>query len=195
MKLFPWLLLHPNIPKPLHNLAPRIILGDQWWFQIKSESKQKFNQCCWTCGVHKTEAKYHHWLEAHECYSLNYSTGKVEYVGTCALCHSCHNFIHDGRMQMILGQDFKTSKYFDIIDHGNRILSKWLGEKREFKSIFQGYNYFDLPQEIRDIVTQSTKKIEWINGICNWEDYHLIINGDRYERNFNSFKDWQNHKF
>ena len=44
MKTYPWLLFHPNIPKPLHGLAPRIILGENWWQTTKKEAKVKLNQ-------------------------------------------------------------------------------------------------------------------------------------------------------
>ena len=104
---FPWLLFHPNIPKPLHGLAPRIILGETWWQTTKKEAKAKLNQHCWACGIHKSSSKYHQWLEAHECYSINYGLGRVEYVGTCALCHACHNYIHDGRMLMMVELSFR----------------------------------------------------------------------------------------
>lgn len=61
MNRYPWLLLHPNIPKPLHGLAPRVIKGEKWFNQTKREAKAKLNQHCWACGVHKYDAKYHHW--------------------------------------------------------------------------------------------------------------------------------------
>ncbi|MGB5770131.1 MAG: hypothetical protein WBM32_09705, partial [Crocosphaera sp.] len=63
MNKYPWLLFHPNIPKPLHGLAPRVIKGDKWFNQTKQETKAKLNQHCWACGVHKYDAKYHRWLE------------------------------------------------------------------------------------------------------------------------------------
>jgi len=59
---------------------------------------------CWACGIHKTSAKYHRWLEAHEVYDIDYGTGRVEMKEVCALCHSCHQYIHDGRMQKLFEQ-------------------------------------------------------------------------------------------
>ena len=109
MRLFPWLLLHPNIPKPLHGLAPRAILGDSWWGEQKEKARRKSDNCCQACGVFPRQAKYHQWLETHECYSI-YANGKVEFKTCVSLCHSCHNFIHDGRMQMMV----KSGEFLEL---------------------------------------------------------------------------------
>ena len=64
MNKFPWLFHLPNIPLPLHGLAPRVIKGQKWWSDTKKEAKAKLNQHCWACGVHKYDALSHRWLEA-----------------------------------------------------------------------------------------------------------------------------------
>lgn len=59
----PDLLTHPNIPKPLHGLNPRTVMGDSWWGRRRREAYAKGKYCCWACGVHRWRAKYHRQLE------------------------------------------------------------------------------------------------------------------------------------
>lgn len=191
---FPWLLFHPNIPKPLHGLAPRIVLGEKWWNETKKEAKEKFNQHCWACGIHKNKATYHNWLEAHECYSINYSIGQVKYVGTCALCHACHNYIHDGRMQILTNKgDFELEKYGAIIKHGETILQNWFESKGwQWKGYKRTFDLFCPHYELYPDLPKFSHKIEWLKGKgkADWNDYHLIVEGKRYEVNHKSYEDW-----
>ena len=191
---FPWLLFHPNIPKPLHGLAPRIILGENWWQRTKKEAKAKLNQNCWACGIHKYKAKYHQWLEAHECYSINYGQGLVKYVGTCALCHACHNYIHDGRMLMLIEQGkFDYEKYEAIIEHGEVVLKQWFQSNNwQWQGYKEAYEPMTLYSNIYPNLPTFSQKIQWIDGNCEWKDYHLIVEGKRYEAKHNSYEDWLN---
>ena len=122
----PGLLLHPQIPKPLHRVNPRSIHGEDWWNTVRQEAYEKNNYCCWACGVPKTKAVYHKWLEAHESYEIDYYKGVMRVDEIVALCHSCHNFIHDGRMKMLLERGEMTQERFDdIMAHGLKILTKF----------------------------------------------------------------------
>lgn len=166
MKLQPELLLHPNIPKPLHTVAPRDILGQTWWNRERVKAYNKNDNHCFACGVHKTVAKYHNWLEAHESYHIDYTKGELVLKEIVALCHSCHNYIHDGRMSMLL-KDGKMSekKYDDIIGHGERVLRE------------AGYKKF------------RPKSPE--GPIAKWGEWHLLLNGTKYYSPFKDYEDWK----
>lgn len=182
MESYPFLLLHPNIPKPLHGLTPRTILGDIWWQQQKATARKKSGNRCVTCGVSPREAKYHQWLETHEVYNL-YSTGKMVFRTSIALCHSCHNYIHDGRMQALVRKNtFPEEKYLDILDHGNKVLSSWWGEDVKFKDRFDGL--------VHPIYLENIPFLKWERGDCEWGDYHLILYGTRYESKFKDYDQW-----
>jgi len=166
------LLKHPNIPKPLHGVNPRTIYGDEWWETARHEAYKFNNYCCHACDVPKKEAKYHHWLEAHEHYDINYRTGEVTFVGVVALCHACHNYIHDGRM-LILASKGKLSwpKYHDIIQHGNDLLG------------------FELKQPLKPYTPALDAGIE----IAPWDKWHLNLDGTKHYSPYKNIKEWAKH--
>jgi len=71
-KLRPEVLLCPNVPKPMHGLAPRVVLGSAWWDETRQRAYRSTNYHCIACGVSRERAKYHQWMEGHELYSINY---------------------------------------------------------------------------------------------------------------------------
>lgn len=98
MFVHPELLCHPHIPKGLAGINPRTILGREWWDEQRRQAYEKNNYCCWACSIHGSDDPYEQRLEAHEAYEFDYAAKTATFVGTVALCHSCHCFIHSGRL-------------------------------------------------------------------------------------------------
>jgi len=165
------LLLHPQIPKPLHLHNPRTILGEDWWIEQRQLAYEKHNYQCYACGVHKLQAEYYQRLDAHETYSIDYTTGKLEFIGVVALCYACHNFIHYGRMQMLVAKgEFEESEYKAIMARGRAIL-KLSG--------------------VRDNRKRKLDKLAVLGKVCGWRDWHLVIDGVNYGQRFHSHSEWQ----
>ena len=163
----PVILTHPNIPKPLHGVNPRSILGDDWWNKVRQAAYKERDYHCFACGIHKSKAKYHQWLEAHEDYDIDYKTGIVKLKRIVALCHCCHNFIHSGRLEILLDKGEITQEKYDyIIQRGRKILKD------------AGLNQWTT---------------EGIKEAADWKDWRLIIEGKEYYSKFNNISEWANH--
>lgn len=159
----PEILLHPNIPKPLHGLAPRTILGEEWWNEERQKAYAQNNYHCWACGVHKLDAKYHRWLEAHEYYEIDYPKGTMTFVETVALCHSCHNYIHCGRLQKLFDRgEISYEKFRDILRHGDNILAA------------------------NKLVRHDPPKT-----CAPWGKWRLVLDGKKYKGKFKDFDSWK----
>lgn len=163
----PELLTHPNIPKPLHGVNPRSILGDEWWNYQRQVSYAKNNYCCWACGVHKSLARYFPWIEAHESYKYNFEKGEAKLIEIVALCHSCHNYIHDGRMQMMVQSgEMSEEKYLDIKNHGDKIIE----ENNLYADKYANSHAFK---------------------VADWDKWHIVIGNKSYYSKFKDFDEWR----
>jgi len=160
----PYLLLHPPIPKPLHGVNPRSVKGKTWWDEKRFAAQAKNNYHCWACGIHKSEAAFHKWLEGHESYIVDYSTGQMVLEEIVSLCHSCHNYIHSGLLKVKLNKgEIDFNKYNYIIERGNQIV-KPLPE-------------FKFPTEICE----------------EWSAWHLEIEGKKHFSKFKNEQEWSNY--
>ena len=177
MKPDPSILLHQNIPKPLHGVAPRTVLGLNWWNRERLACYKSTNFHCLACGVHKSRAKLRQWVEAHEQYEIDYARGIAKYVGAVPLCHCCHNFIHDGRLQALLEQGkIHHSKFVSIIQHGEEVLAR-AGLTRPTHA------------EREAVVDQLA-----INGkVAEWSSWRLQIGRKRFPPKFATMEEWIKH--
>ena len=114
-KTRPELLLHPNIPKPLHGVNPRTVLGDAWWKKEKGVVHNKYGNICWACG--ETHTVYN----VHETYKIDYIKCTSTYIESVLLCVDCHMYVHSGLMERLV----LTGKM--TVDERNRRLD--LGDK------------------------------------------------------------------
>lgn len=166
----PDILCHPNIPKPMHGISPREIMGKQWWNEQRVKIYTLNNQCCFACGVHKYNAKDKKWLEAHEVYDINYTKGLMIFKEIVALCHYCHNFIHNGRLEVLKDKGQITESFYNkVIKHGRDIIKN------------------------NGLVNKYKRRHPNDSDCATWEKWRMVFNGIRYKPKFKSFEEWMNH--
>ncbi|GEM45050.1 hypothetical protein [Deinococcus cellulosilyticus] len=195
----PELLTHPNIPKPLHGLAPREILGREWWDEQRREAYAKHHHHCWACGIHKREARYHRWLEAHESYTIDYTAGSMEMTEIVALCHTCHNFIHTGRMTALWQRGlFDTRKALYILQRGFKIvkgagLSPFYVGAELYALILEKQRH-PLAEEAFRRAEELKQQFDAQTGIvAPWEVWHLKLLGETHPTRFRNEQEWAAH--
>ena len=172
--LRPEVLAGPNIPSPMHGVAPRVVLGKVWWDNERKESYKKTSYHCIACGVNKYKAKARKWLEGHELYDVDYRKGTMTYVETIPLCHYCHNYIHDGRLTWLL-RSGKVShgKYAGILQHGDKVLAE-AGLRRPTR------------RQREEAIAELIIKGE----VAEWDDWRLIVHGKKYPP-IKTYEEWK----
>ena len=171
----PEILLCPNIPMPLHGVAPRVVLGMVWWNKTRQEAYKSTNYHCAACAVYKYEAKGKKWLEGHELYNIDYAAGTMTYQETVPLCNYCHQFIHDGRMRgLMMRGKLNRQKYILVIQHGDRVL--------------QAAGLVRLTHEERE--AQISEML--LDGeVAAWKDWRLVVDGKKYKPKFKTESQWR----
>lgn len=181
-KFNPEILTQPNIPKPLHGVAPRVVLGEAWWIQERALSRNRAKGHCEACGI--ADYLSGRALEAHETYETNYKTGVATYLETAMLCHKCHNFIHSGRLQMIMGKEKTREEVKAILTHGFTTLK---GTK--FKAF---HPTCELADELK-VKRQGVQAAKLPTSSIPWGDWRMQVLGKTHPPLFPTYIAWATH--
>lgn len=118
LKTEPEILNLGGIVASLYGINPRTIKGNDWWDIERKKAYESQHYHCIACGIHQSEAKYYHWLEAHELFKYDYEKLIATLDRIVPLCHSCHCYIHIGFTGIKSGRE----KVKEILSHGFKIL-------------------------------------------------------------------------
>lgn len=182
----PWLLSQSNIPKPLHGVNPRTIMGKSEWDNFRIGVYASTGYHCAACGVHQSDAMFHKWLEAHEDYQIDHNKGKITVRGVEPLCHACHSFIHSGFLFVQLQKGIKSRDDAKLIlRHGFGVLnSAKLPAFVGLKNVVLASGYKDIWQG------------EWLHpqrSNVAWSDWRMVWKGKEYKPLLTSLDEWKRH--
>lgn len=174
-KADPSILVCPNIPKPMHGVSPRTVMGNKWWDATRKAAYGSTGFHCKACKVHKSAAQSRQWMEGHELYKIDYQHGRMVYVETVPLCNYCHNYIHDGRLKVLLAKGkVSHAKYTSVIQHGDSVLKR-AGLKRQ--------NFATREELIIELILN--------NQMAPWKDWRMVFQGEEYPPKFKTETQWR----
>lgn len=193
------LIAMPNIPRPLHTVAPRTVLGATTWNKMRKECYERANDTCEICGECPEDKRKRH---AHEAYIIDYEKGTCTFVGVFCLCALDHlGAIHTGRAitlysknSPLITKEFLlegAEKAFNIISSYNRDHPET--DLRAYCTYLQ-YLKFD---ELREPMLELIKKYdisfysEDPKKMAKWSDWKLILDGKEYPTPYKNEKEWE----
>lgn len=206
----------PNVPHPLHTLAPRTILGATTWNHMRNRCYYESGYQCEACGRKvKTEFyedgsvrhKYHddgeipkRELHAHELYTYDYNKGTAKFERCVALCERCHvRFIHSGRMLTMYKKEdplMPAEKVLDGIEAGFKQIYEWNKEhygeeKLRACSVLIDYTDDDkIGDKVKELIDKYEIEFYMVNGDAAWSDWKLSVGNKEYPTPFKDKKEW-----
>jgi hypothetical protein len=94
-------------------------------------------------------------------------------------------------LMMVEQGELEPEKYEAILEHGETVLKQWFQANNwQWQGYKEAYLPFQLYSRMYPNLPSFSQKIQWIDGQCEWEDYHLIVEGNRYEAKHKSSEDW-----
>lgn len=192
------LITMPNVPKPLHLLPPRNIMGKAAWDKTRKRCYFDAGYKCEICGAEPAKGSVH----AHELYSYDYTAGTGTFERCIAVCKDCHMAIHSGRLLTMYKHGnplYPRSYVLRIAEHCFKLVAEYNathGNKKPLRVYDTYLNYLKVP-DIADAVAELIGKY----GIsfyavdekkaADWGEWRLVWNGKEYPGLFKNMQEWE----
>lgn len=190
------LITMPNIPKPLHALPPRNIMGRTAWDRARKLCYFKANYKCEICGCEPPKGNLH----AHELYTIDYLEGTSTFNRCIAICKQDHDFIHSGRLVTLFKEGntlYPKSYVLKVVEKGFKLVSDYNKEHpgEEPLRVFDTFlDYLRVP-ELADEMAELIRKYD-IKFYCSprrparWDKWRLVWRGKEYKTPYKNYEEW-----
>lgn len=190
------LITMPNVPRPLHGLPPRKIMGDAMWTRVRKRCYFDAGYKCEICGVDPPKGQLH----AHELYSYDYKEGTGKFERCIAICKQDHDFIHSGRLITMYKNKnvlYPKSYVLDVVEKGFKLIYEY-NETHKNRKPLRAYATFleylkvpELAMEMSELI--SKYKIEFYSEpkhVAKWADWKLLFGNKEYPTPYATQSDW-----
>lgn len=193
------LIAMPNIPKPLHGVNPRTLLGSSNWNKMRRACYAAADDTCEICGYKPENLRQRH---GHEVYIIDYEKGTVTFQRVFCICALCHlGCIHTGRAITLFKQGnplYPKEFLLEGAEHSFTIISSFNREHPEadLRAYVTFLDYLKC-EELREPMEALIKKynikfyMEDPKKMAKWGDWKLLIGENEYPTPYQNEKDWE----
>ena len=192
------ILTMPNIPYPLHKLAPRTVLGRPTWDAMRKKCYADANYKCEVCGAEGT-------CHAHEVYDIDYEHQTATFKRCVCLCPLCHvRCIHTGRALTLYKHKsplMPKEALLEGAEHAFKLIYDYNSTHRSSKPlrVFSAWADYLKEPELEPTMRKLIKKYEiqfykvddvWYNAE-NWGKWKLRIGPFVYPTPYADKGEWE----
>ena len=188
----------PNIPRPLHLVNPRNLLGATTWNHMRRACYAKADMTCEICG--KKQEPGH--CDAHEIYDIDYKKGTATFVKVVCLCRTCHRLgIHTGRCVTLHKEGnplMPKEALLEGAENAFTIISSYNqahpdAPLRAYATWLEYLKCEDLKVPMEELIKKYDIKfyMEKTKRMAKWADWELIIGSKHYKTPYANQKEWE----
>lgn len=192
------LIAMPNIPKPLHGVNPRTLLGTPAWNRLRKACYANADDTCEICGAKPENLRHRH---GHEVYKIDYAHGTAEFDRVFCVCSLCHlACIHTGRALTLYKQGnplYPKEFLLEGAEHAFKIIDEYNKDNpdadlRAYATFLDYLKCEELVGPMEKLIKKyNIKFYKEVEDMVNWGDWKLIIGKNEYNTPYASEDDWK----
>lgn len=192
------LIAMPNIPRPLHGVNPRTLLGATTWNHMRKFCYNQANDTCEICGFKPEDLRKRH---GHEVYEIDYAKGTAKFVRVFCVCSLCHlGCIHTGRALTLWkkGNPLCPTEFLLLgAEHAFKIIGEYNhdhpgADLRAYSTFLDYLKHDELKKPMEELIEKyNVKFYTEVEDMVEWKDWKLIIGDREYQTPYASESEWK----
>ena len=192
------LIAMPNIPRPLHGVNPRTILGAATWNRMRKACYSRAGDTCEICGHKPDNLRRRH---GHEVYEIDYAKGTAKFVRVFCVCSLCHlGCIHTGRALTLWKHGnplYPTEFLLQGAEHAFKIINEYNKDNpgadlRAYSTFLDYLKHEELKEPMEKLIEKyNTKFYTEVEDMVEWGDWKLIIGNQEHPTPYADKDEWK----